>query len=164
MEWLKKGEIPTGSSMSVKTIDDKQDTAAVAVQSLSPVWLSESPWTVAWQASLSSTIPQSLLRFMSFELVMLSFYLILCCPLFLLPSIFPIIEVFSNELALHIRWPKYWSFGFRNSPSNDYLRSISLWLVSSPWSPRDSEESSPAQQFESTNSSALSLFYSPTLM
>ena len=77
------------------------------------------------QASLSFTISQSLLKLMSIESVMPSSYLILCCPL-LLPSIFPSITVFSNESALHIRWPKYWSFSFSISPSNEYSGLISF--------------------------------------
>ena len=76
------------------------------------------PWTAACQASLSFTIIWSLLRFMSIETVMLSTHFILCCPIFLLPSIFPSIRVFSNESALRIRWPKYWSFSI--SLSNKY--------------------------------------------
>ena len=82
------------------------------------------PWTAAYQASLFFTISQSLLKLMSFELVMPSNHLILCCPLLLLPSIFPNIRIFSDELVLHIRWPKYWSF--RISPSNDYSGLISF--------------------------------------
>ena len=90
-----------------------------SVQSLSRVWLFATPWTAAHQASLSITNSQSLLKLMSIELVMLSNHLILCCPLLLLPSIFPS-RVFSSELVLHIRWPKYWSFSFSISPSNEY--------------------------------------------
>ena len=82
------------------------------------------PWAAAHQASLSFTISQSLLKLMSFELVMPSNHLILCCPLLLLPSIFPSIRVFSDELVLHIRWPKYWSFCI--SPSNEYSGLISF--------------------------------------
>ena len=78
------------------------------------------PWTAACQASLSFTISQTLLKFMSIESVMPSNHLILCNPLFLLPSIFPSIRVFSNESVLHIRWPKDWSFSFSISPSNEY--------------------------------------------
>ena len=78
-------------------------------------------WTEAHQASLSSTVSWSLLKFMSINSVMLSNHLILCHPLLLLPSIFPSIRVFSNELALRIKWPKYWSFSFSISPSNEYL-------------------------------------------
>ena len=89
------------------------------------------PWTAACQASLSFTISQSLLKLMSVESVMPSNYLVLCHPLFLLPSILPSIRVFSSESALHIRWPKYWSFSFSISPSNEYARLISCridWL------------------------------------
>ena len=92
----------------------------VAVQSLSRVWLFAAPWTAAHQASLSFTISQSLLKFMSIELAMPSNYLILCRPLLLLPSIFPSIRVFSSELVLHIRWAQDWCFSFSISPSNEY--------------------------------------------
>ena len=78
------------------------------------------PWTAACQASLSFTISQSLLKLMSIELVMPSNHLVLCCPLLLPPSMFPSIRIFSNELALHVRWPKYWSFSFSISPSSEY--------------------------------------------
>ena len=84
------------------------------------------PQTAAFQASLSFTISQSLLKLMSIEQVMPSNHLILCCPLLLLPSIFPSIRVFSNELALHIRWPKYWRFSFSINPSNEYSGLIFL--------------------------------------
>ena len=80
------------------------------------------PWTAARQSPLSSIISWSLLKFMCMESVMLSNYLILCYPLLLLPSIFPSLRVFSNESALHIRWPKYWSFNI--SPSNEYSELI----------------------------------------
>ena len=89
---------------------------------------SESPWTAAHQAPLSSTISRSRLKFKSFQLVKPSNYLILCCPLLLLPSIFPSIRVFSNELAFHIRWPKYWRFSFSISPSNEYSVLISFMI------------------------------------
>ena len=88
------------------------------------------PWTAARQASLSSTVSWSLLEFMSIETVMSSNHLVLCCPL-LLPSIFPRIRIFSNESALHIRWPKYWSFSFNISPSKEIPGVISFrmdWL------------------------------------
>ena len=88
------------------------------------------PWTAARQASLSITSSSSLLKLMSIELVMPSNHLFLCRRLFL-PSIFPSIRVFSNESALHIRWPKYWSFSFSISPSNEYSELISFrmdWL------------------------------------
>ena len=84
------------------------------------------PWTAECQPSLSSTISQNFLKFMCIESAMLSNHLILCHAFLLLPSIFPSIGVFSNELALHIRWPKYWSFSFSISPSNEYLELISF--------------------------------------
>ena len=90
------------------------------VQSLSHAPVLETPWTGAHQAFLSFTISQSLLRLMSTESVMPSKYLILCHPLLLWPSIFPSIRVFSNKSALHITWPKYWSFSFSISPSSEY--------------------------------------------
>ena len=83
-------------------------------------------WAAAHQASLSLTISQSLLKFMSIRLVMPSNHLILCHPLFLLPSIFPNVRVFPSESALHIRWPKYWSFSFGDSPSKEYSGLISF--------------------------------------
>ena len=89
------------------------------------VQLFATPWTAAHQASLSFTVSQSLLKFMSIESVMLSNHLIICRPL-LLPSIFPSIRVFSSESVLHIRWPKYWSFSFSISPSNEYSGLISF--------------------------------------
>jgi len=98
----------------------------VDVQSLSRVQLFVTPWTAARQAPLSFTISWSWLKLMSIESVMPSNYLILCCPLLLLPSIFPSIRVFSSELALHIRWSKYWSFSFSISPSNEYFGLISF--------------------------------------
>ena len=91
-----------------------------SVQSLSRVQLFATPWTAARQASLSITNSQSLLKLMSVELVIPSNHLILCRPLLLSPSIFPSIRVFSNESALPIRWPKYWSFSFNISPSNEH--------------------------------------------
>ena len=92
---------------------------------------SVTPWTAAHQASLSISNPRNSLKLMSIELVMPSNHLILCCPLLLLPSIFPSIRSFSNESVLHIRWPKYWSFSFNISPSNEYSGLISFrvdWL------------------------------------
>ena len=101
------------------------------LQSLSCVWLFATPWTAARQTSLSITSSWSLIRLMSIEAVMPSNHLILCCPLLLLPSIFPSIRVFSNESALHIRWSKYWNFSFSISLSNEYSGLISFrmdWL------------------------------------
>ena len=101
------------------------------VQLLSCVRLFATPWTASCQASLSITNSQSLLKLMPIELLMPSNHLILCRPLFLLPSIFPNIMVFSNESAFCIRWPKYWSFSFSISPSNEHSGLISFrmdWL------------------------------------
>ena len=91
-----------------------------SAQLLSHVRLFATPWTAARQTSLSITNSQSLLKLMSIESVMPSNHLILCRPLLLLPSTFPSIRVFSNESVLHIRWPKYWSFSFNISSSNEY--------------------------------------------
>ena len=102
-----------------------------SVQSLSRVQLFVTPWTAAHQASLSITNSRSLLKLMSVESVMPSNHLILCCPLLLLPSIFPSIRVFSSESVLRIRWPEYWSFSFNISPSNEHSGLISFrmdWL------------------------------------
>ena len=99
-----------------------------SVQSLSRIRLFVTPWIAACQASLSITNSWSPPKPLSIELVMTSSHLILCRPLLLLPSIFPSIEVFSNESVLHIRWPRYWSFSFNISPSND-----NPGLISSGW-------------------------------
>ena len=106
-------------------------TLLSSVQSLSPVQLFATPWTATRQASLSFTIFQSLLKLMLIESRVPSNHFILCCPLLILSSVFPSIKVFSNESALHIRWPKYWSFSFSISPSNEYSGLISFridWL------------------------------------
>ena len=103
----------------------------IASVQFSHVRLFATPWTAAWQASLSTTNSWSLLKFMSIESVMPSNHLILCRPLLLLPSISPSLRDFSNESVLHINWPKYWSFSFNISPSNEYSRLISFriyWL------------------------------------
>ena len=102
-----------------------------SVQSLSRVWLFVTPWITACQASLSITNSWSLLKLTSIESVMPSSHLILCCPLFLLPPIPPSIRVFSNESILRMRWPKYWSFSFNISLSNEHPGPISFrmdWL------------------------------------
>ena len=102
-----------------------------SVQLLSHVWLFVTPWTSACQASLSITNSQSPPKPTSIKSVMPSIHLILCCPLLLLPSIFPSIRIFSNESALCIRWPKYWSFSFNISPFNEHPGLISFkmdWL------------------------------------
>ena len=136
-----------------------------SVQSLSCVRLFATPWTAARQASLSITNSRSLPKLKSIESVMPSNHLILCCPLFLLPSIFPSIRVFSNESAYRIRWPKYWSFSFNISPSNEHSGLISsrmdwLDLLAVQGTLKSLLQ---APQFKSINSSALSFFYSPTL-
>ena len=126
---------------------------------------SATPDTAACQASLSFTVSWSLLKLMSIESVMPSNHLILRHPLLLLSSIFPRIWVFSNELALHIKWPKYWSFSFRMSPSNEYSRLISFRIDKFDLLAVQGtlKESSPTAQFKSINSSAFNLFYVPTL-
>ena len=150
------------------TFDTQAHDASVqfsSVQSLSRVQLFVIPWTAACQAFLSITNSQSLLKLMSIESVMPSNHLILCHPFILLPSIFPSIRVFSNELVLCIRWPKYWSFSFNISPSKEHPGLISFrmdWLdllaVQGTL-----QESSPTPQFKSINSSMLIFLYSPTL-
>ena len=106
-------------------------TQLSSVQLLSHVQLFVTPWTAACQATLSITISRSLLKLTSIELVMPSNHLVLCRPLLLPPSIFPSIKIFSNESALHIRWPKHWSFSFNISPSNEHPGLVSFrmdWL------------------------------------
>ena len=123
---------------------------------------SATPWTAACQASLSITNSRSLLKLMSIELLMPSNHIIFCCPLLLLPSIFPRIKVFSKESVLHIKWPKYWSSSI--SPSNEYSGLISFridWL--DLLAAQGTQESSPTPQFKSINSSVLSFLYDPTL-
>ena len=135
-----------------------------SVQFLSHVRLFVTPWITARQASLSITSSQSSLRLTSIESVMPSSHLILCRPLLLLPLLPPSIRVFSNESTLRMRCPKYWSFSFSIIPSKEIPGLVSFTaLVGSPYSPRDSQESSPTPQFKSINSSALSLLHSPTL-
>ena len=134
---------------------------AVIFQLLSHVQLFMTPLTAACQASLSFTVSWSLLKLMSIESVMPSSNLILSCPLLILPSIFPSIRVFSNELALHIRWPEYWSFSI--SPSNEYSRLISIRIDWFDLLAVQGTLNSLLQQFRSVNSLALSFLYGPTL-
>ena len=121
-------------------------------------------WTAEHQACLSFTISQNLLKLMSIESVMPSNHLILCRSLLLLPSIFPSIRVFSNELALGIRWPKYWSFSFSISSFNEYSGLISFRI---DWcdllTVQGTLKTPLTPQFKSINSLALRFFYSPTL-
>ena len=139
------------------------------VQLLSHVWLFVTPWTAACQASLSITSSQSLLKFMTIESGMPSKHLIFCCPLLFLPSIFPSTRVFSSELDLHVSWPKYWSFSFSISPSNEYSGLISF---RTDWfellAVQGTQESSPAPWFSAVQSLSrvrptLSFLYGPTL-
>ena len=128
-----------------------------SVQLLSHVWFFVTPWTAACQASLSITNSRSLLKLMSIESVMPSSHLILCRPLLLLPPIPPSIRVFSSESGLCIKWLKYWEFQLQHQCFQwifitDFLY---YWLVGSPCSSRDYQESSPAPQFKSINSSML---------
>ena len=141
-------------------------TQACVVKLLSHVWLFATPWTAVPQASLFFTLFLSSLKLMSTESVMPSNYVILCCRLFLPPSTFPSIRVFSNESALGIRWPKYWSFSFNVSPSNEYSGLVSfrigwfdLLAVQGTLKSLLQHHSS----FKSINSSAFSLLYSPTV-
>ena len=124
---------------------------------------SATPCIAAHQASLSITNSRSLPKLMSIESVMPSSHLILCL-LLLLPLILPIIRAFSNESALHIRWPEYWSFNFNISPSNEHSALISFRM---DWSDllavQVTLESSPTPQFKNINSIALSFLCSPTL-
>jgi len=141
---------------------DRKDFSSV--QSLSHVWLFAIAWTAARQASLSIADSRNLLKLMSVESVMLSNHLILCCPLLFLPSIFPSIRVFSNESVLHIRWPKYWSFSFSISPSNEYSGLISFridWFDLLAF--QGTLESSLAAQFKSISSLAIILLDGSTL-
>ena len=135
------------------------------VQSVSHVQLFRTPWTAAHQASLSFTTSQSLLKLISIEPMMPSNHLILHCPLLLLPSIFPSIKVFPSESVLRIRYSEYWSFSFSISLSNKYSGLISFRI---DWFhllaiQGTLQESSPAPQFKSINSLALSFLYGPTL-
>ena len=118
------------------------------------------PWTAACQDSLSFTISQSLLQLMSIELMMTSNHLILCHPL-LLSSVVPSIRVFSNESAVHIKWPKYWSF--RISPSDEYSGLSSFKIDWFDLLAVQGTQSSPGPQFKSINSLVLSLLYGPAL-
>ena len=141
-----------------------QCTIISSVQSLNSVCPFETPWTAAQQASLFITNFQSLFKLMSIESVMPSNHLILCRPLLLPPSIFPSIRVFSSESALLIRWPKFWSFSFNISPSNEYSVLISFrmgWLDHLAVPPRTLK--SLLQHHSSKPSKALSFLYSPTL-
>ena len=134
----------------------------VLVQSLSYVWLFVTPWITTVQASLSFTVTQSLLKLIFIESGMPSYHLILCCPLLLLPSVFPSIRVFSSESALLIKWPKYCTFNF--SPSNEFSELISFRIDRFDLlAVQGTLKSSPALQFKGINFLVLSNFYHPAL-
>ena len=150
-----------GSSPKSQSIPSR----TLVVQSLSGVLLFATPLTAARQTSLAPTVSWSLLKLMFIESVMPSNHLILCRPLLLMPSIFTSIRVFSNKLALRIRWPKYWSFSFSISPSNEYSGLISFRI---DWFDLLAiqgtlQESSPTPQLKSISSSTLCLLYGPAL-
>ena len=134
-----------------------------SVQSLSCVWLFATPWNTACQASLSITSSRSLFKLMSIESVMPSNHLILCHPFVLPPSIFPSIRVFSNESVLHIWWPKYWSFSFSISPSNEYSWLISFRIDCLDVLAVQGTLKSLLQHHSSKASKFKSFLYSPTL-
>ena len=131
-----------------------------SVQPLGHVQLFATPWTAVRQASLSIINSWSLLILMSIESMMLSNHLILCLPLLLPPSIFPSIRVFSNESVLCIRWPKYWSFSFIISPSNEYSGLISFRIN---WLDLPAVQGTRKSLLQHHNFSALSFLHSPTL-
>ena len=143
---------------------EKEWNLNVVVQPLSCVQCFATPWTAARQASLSITISQSLLKLMSIKSVIPSNHLILCRPVFLLPSIFPNIRVFSNESALLYQVTIILEFQLQHQSFQWIFRTniLSDGLVGSPCSPRDSQESSPTPQFKSINSLPLSLLCDPT--
>ena len=134
-----------------------------SVQLLSHVRLFATPWITPCQASLSIINSRSSTKLMCIELVMPSSYLILCCPLLLLPPIPPSIRVFSHESTLRMRWPKYWSFSFSIIPSNEHLGLISFRMDWLDLLARGFQGSSPTPQFKSLNSLVLSRLHSPTV-
>ena len=141
-------KVPAHVKSGLSTSQPVTSQVVVSVQWLSCVRLFVTPWTIACQASLSITISWSLLRLMSVESVMPSNHFILCHLLLFLPSVFSSIRVFSNESALRIRWPEYWSFSFCIHSSNEYSRLISFRI---DWfdllAVQGTQESSPAPQF-----------------
>ena len=162
--WLLKPDVQVSQGLLI-TFPNAENMSFSSLQLLSCVRFFATLWTAAWQASLSITNSQSLLKLLFIKSVMPSNHLILCCPLFIMPSIFPSIRVFLNESVLHIRWPKYWSFSFSISPSSEYSGLISfrmdcldLLAVQGTL-----QEASPTPHFKSMNSSMLSFLYSPTL-
>ena len=161
-------DFPSRRSITIIWFRPPFQWSRIVVQSLSFIQFFANPWTAAGQAYLSFTISQSLQKLMSIELVMPSNHLIVCQSRLLLPSIFLSIRVFSNESGLCIRWPKYWSFSFSISPSNEYWMNIQDWfpLGLTGWIFLLSKRlwrvlfNTTAQ---SISSSVLSLLYGPTL-
>ena len=141
----------------------KYQSVSQSVQWLSRVQLFATPWITARRASLSITNSQSSLRLMFIESVMASSHLILCRPLLLLPPIPPSIGVFSSESTLRMRWPKYWSFSFSISPSNEQDWSPLEWTGWTSLQSKGLSKSSPTPQFKSISSLALSFLHSQTL-
>ena len=131
---------------------------SVRFSSVTQSCLFATPWTAAREASLSITNSWSLLKLMSIESVMPSNHLILCCPLLLLPSIFPSIRVFSNESVLCIRWAKYWSFSFSISPSNEYSGLIFRMDWLDLLAVQETLKTSPTPEFKNINSSVSAFF------
>ena len=144
----------------MNTEDSSSLCGFVVVQSLSCVWLFVAPWIATCQAPLSFNISSCLLGFMPIEPMMLCNHFIFSCSLLLLPSIFPSIRVFSNESVLRIRWPKYWSFSFRISPSNEYSGLISFRIEWFDFLAVQGTLKSPLQHH---NLKASVLFYIPAL-
>ena len=157
IEQYKLSNISSRETIDWKTLTESQ--WLVVVQSLSHVQLFATLWTTACQASLSFTIFQTLLKLVSIELV-ISNYLILCHPLLFLPSVFPSIRVFSNEVALQISWPKYWSFSFSISPSNEYSGLISFRI---DWFDLLAVQGTLKSPLQHHSSSVLRLPWGPTL-
>ena len=157
---------PRGLGQSMTRVQPREGTqnwgsVCCSDMSLSHIQLFATPWTAARQTSLSFTISWSLLKLVTLESVMSSNHPILCHPLLFLPSIFPSIKIFSNELTLCVRWPKYWSFTISPSSEHSGLISFRIDRFDLLASPRDSKEPPPTPQFESISSSVLSLLYGP---
>ena len=156
--------VPGWDQVGYKTFNTAYSPQFGSVQLLSRVWPLVTPWTAAHQASLSIASSRSLLKLMYVESVMPSNHLILWHPLLSLPSILPSIRVFSNESVLHIRWPKYWSFSFSISPSNEYsgLMSFRMDWLNQLAVQGTLKSNSPTPQFKSIVSFMLRFLYSPT--
>ena len=153
---VKDREVGKAFQMTAWRTIPRPSGVVIVVQSLSHIWFFATPWTATCQTSLSFTIFWSLFKLVSMDSVVPSNHLFLC-HLFLLHSIFPSIGVFSSELVVSIRWPKYWGFSFRISSFSEYSGLISFKdrLVWSPCSTRDFQESSPVRCFRITPSSHL---------